>query len=215
MTILLHRAPLVLAALVSLAIGASSARAESVTVSRCTAAKVRCVMGYTHVCGVAGVLGQFKCYQNATMKTRFVDQVCVNRTFDKITECFQNAERRYNDCLTLNDVVAVHERIEAFVLDAVEDVTPGFPYPITNRCASGKQQTIAEATAAKLGCYEDAFRRAPGTVDPACYVRPESQYAYQFAKLEGNGGCLTSGDDAVLQQKIDTFVAEMIDALDP
>ena len=215
MTILLHRAQWVLVALVAVAIGASTVRAEDVTVSRCAAAKVRCVMGYTHVCGVAGVLGQFKCYQNATLRLRLADPVCVNRTFDKITECFRDAERRYGDCLTTNDVVAIHSQIETFVLDAVEDVTPGFPYPILNRCAAGKQQTIAEAAAAKLGCYEDAFRREPGIVEASCYARPEAQYAYQFARLEANGGCLTTGDDAALEAKIDAFVADMIAALDP
>ena len=54
---------------------ASSAGAQTVTVIRCQAAKVRCVMGYTHVCGVQGVLGLFKCYQNATIRGRFADQV--------------------------------------------------------------------------------------------------------------------------------------------
>jgi len=214
MTILQNRAGVMLVALLAVAAVGSTAHAESVTVNRCAAAKVRCVMGYTHVCGVAGVLGQFKCHQNATIKSRFVDQVCVNRTFDKITECFRDAERKFNDCLTLNDVVAVQDKIEAFVTDAVQLVTPGFPYPIANRCAARKQQTVAEATAAKLSCYEDAFRREPGTVDPACYAKPETHYAYQFAKLEGNGGCLTSGDNAALEAKLDAFVADMIVTLD-
>jgi hypothetical protein len=215
MTILPNRTGVLAVAMLALIAVAAPVRAESVTVSRCAAAKVRCVMGYTHVCGVAGVLGQFKCYQNATIRSRFVDQVCVNRTFDKITDCFRDAERRYDDCLTVNDVVAVQDKIEAFVTDAVQLMTPGFPYPQTNRCAAGKQQTVAEATAAKLGCYEDAFRRDPGLVDPACYDKPEAQYDYQFAKLEGNGGCLTSGDNDALELKLDTFVGEMIDMLDP
>lgn len=215
MTILPNRAGWMLVALFAIGGVGSPAGAETVTVSRCAAAKVRCVMGYTHVCGVAGVLGQFKCYQNATIRSRFVDQVCVNRTFDKITDCFRDAERRFDDCLTTSDVVAVQEKIVAFVTEAVQLVTPGFPYPIANRCAAGKQQTVAEATAAKLGCYEDAFRRDPGTVDPSCYARPETHYAYQFAKLEGNGGCLTSGDNDALEAKLDAFVADMIVALDP
>jgi hypothetical protein len=215
MQILPNRARWALAVLAVVAVGASPAQAEDVTVSRCTAAKVRCVMGYTHVCGVQGVLGQLKCYQSATLKGRFVDLACINRTFDKITDCFRDAERRYGDCLTTNDVVAIHDRIETFVVDSVARVTPGFPYPIVSRCSAGKQQTIAEATVAKLECYEDAFRREPGTVEPACYARPEAQYAYQFAKLEANGGCLTEGDATVLEENLDAFVAQIIDALDP
>lgn len=192
----------------------SQASAQTVTVNRCAAAKVRCVMGYTHVCGVAGVLGLFKCHQKATTKSRFVDQVCINRTLDEITDCFRDAERR-NICLTTGDVVAVQSKIEAFVFDAVEDVTPGFPYPITNLCAAGKQKSIAEATAAKLECFDEAFRRDPGIVDPVCFEKPETQLAYSWAKLEGNGGCLTEGDDAAIEAKINAFVADIIVAIDP
>jgi hypothetical protein len=202
------------AALAAVAV-ASSAEAQTVTVSRCAAAKVRCVMGYTHVCGVAGVLGLFKCHQRATIRQRFVDQVCVNRTTDKITDCFRDAERNWDDCLTTGDVVTIQDKIEAFVTDAVEDMTPGFPYPISNTCVAGKEQSVAEASADKLGCFEDAFRRAPGVVDPTCFDKPEAKYAYAWSKLEGNGGCLTEGDDGMLQDKLDAFVADIIAALDP
>jgi hypothetical protein len=204
---------LALAALAAFVAVASPAAAQTVTANRCAAAKVRCVMGYTHVCGVQGVLGLFKCHQTATTKQRFVDQVCVNRTFDKITDCFRDAERR-GDCLTSGDVGAVQDQIAAFVLDAVDDVTPGFPYPIANTCAAGKQKTIAEATSEKLECFEDAFRRS-GVVEDHCFAKPEAQYEYAWAKLEGNGGCLTQGDDAALADKIDAFIAQMISSLDP
>jgi hypothetical protein len=194
---------------------ASVAEAQTVTVSRCAAAKVRCIMGYTHVCGVAGVLGVFKCHQNATIRQRFLNQVCVNRTTDKITDCFQDAERNYGDCLTVGDVVTIQDKIEAFVTDAVQDMDPGFPYPISNTCVAGKEKAVAEATADKLACFEDAFRRTPGTVDPNCFNKPEARYTYIWDKLEANGGCLTQDDDGPLQDKLDAFVADVISALDP
>ncbi len=194
---------------------ASAAEAQTVTVSRCAAAKVRCIMGYTHVCGVAGVLGVFKCHQNATIRQHFLDQVCVNRTTDKITDCFRDAERNNNDCLTIGDVVTIQDKIEAFVTDAVEEMDPSFPYPISNTCVAGKEKAVAEATADKLGCFEDAFRRSPGTIDPNCFDKPEAKYAYIWDKLEGNGGCLTQDDDGPLQDKLDAFVADVIAALDP
>lgn len=194
---------------------ASSAGAQTVTVNRCAAAKVRCVMGYTHVCGVAGVLGLFKCHQNATIRQRFLDQVCVNRTTDKITDCFRDAERNNNDCLTTGDVVAIQSKIVAFVTDAVFDINPEFPYPISNTCVAGKEKAVAEETADKLGCFEDAFRRFPGVIAPDCFDKPEAKYSYAWDKLEGNGGCLTEGDDDALEVKVDAFVADIILALDP
>lgn len=193
---------------------AGGVQAQSVTVNRCAAAKVRCVIGYTHVCGVQGVLGLFKCHQNATIRGRFADQVCVNRTVDKITECFRDAERR-GACRTSDDVVAIQGKIEAFVLDAMQDITPGFPYPIVNNCAAGKQKALAEMTAEKLECFEDAMRRDPGIVAPSCFTRPAGQYAYVWDRIEGNGGCLTLDDDAALAEKADSFIADIVTALDP
>ena len=96
-----------------------------------------------------------------------------------------------------------------------EDVTPGFPYPITNTCAAGKQKAVAEATFAKLECFEEAFRREPGIVADDCFARPETQFAYTWAKLESNGGCLTTGDAEMLDAKINTFVADIVTSLDP
>jgi len=204
---------LLLAVSMVVAVG-SLAEAQTVTVNRCAAAKVRCVIGYTHVCGVQGVLGGFKCHQNATLRGRFVDQVCVNRTVDKLTECFRDAERR-GDCLTTDDVVAVQDKIAAFVLDAVRDVTPGYPYPFVNNCAAGKQKAIAELTADQLECFEDAMRRDPGVVAENCFARPASQYAYIWDRLEGNGGCLTMDDDAAIAEKVGAFIAEIVTMLDP
>ncbi len=203
-----------LLALATILLVASSAGAQTVTVNRCAAAKVRCVMGYTHVCGVQGVLGLFKCYQNATVRGRFADQVCVNRVVDKITDCFHDAERR-GPCLTTDDVLPVQAKIEAFVVDAVENLTPGFPYPLVNTCTAGKEKALAEMTSDKLECFEDAFRRDPGVVEPVCFEKPEAQYAYAWAKLEGNGGCLTEGDDVELAEKADAFIADVISSLDP
>ncbi|MCC6763128.1 MAG: hypothetical protein IT293_00560 [Deltaproteobacteria bacterium] len=203
----------VLALATGLLVGAS-AEAQSVTVNRCAAAKVRCVMGYTHVCGVQGVLGLFKCHQNATLRGRFVDQVCVNRTVDKITECFRDAERR-GVCLTSDDVIAIQGKVEAFVLEAVQDVTPDFPYPLVNACAASKQKVVAEMASDKLECFEDAMRRDPGEVAPGCLTRPEGQYAYLWDRIEGNGGCLTLGDGAALLEKTDAFVADVVTTLDP
>jgi len=191
----------------------SSAEAQTVTVDRCAGAKMRCAMGYTHICGVAGVEGQLKCYQTATLRGRFVDPVCINRTTDEILECFRAAERR-NVCRTLGDVFQVNAKIEAFVLDVIRDVTPGFPFPTVNKCAAGKQKELAEATSAKMGCFEEAFRRDPGLVSSACLALAQAQFEYAWTRLALNSGCST-GDVPALTAKMDAFVADMVVTLDP
>jgi hypothetical protein len=206
-----------LMALAAVVVVASPAAAQTVTVNRCAAAKVRCVMGYGHICGVQGVRGLFRCYEHATTRGRFVDQVCVQRTEDKLAECWRDAdaERRYGPCLTLGDLLAVQTKIEDFVLGVVEDVTPGFPYPIANDCAAGKQRAVAEATFDKLECFREAFHDEPGIVDAACLSRTEAHYASAWAKLESSSGCLTMGDAAAIEAKIDSFVADIVTSLDP
>ncbi len=191
----------------------SSAEAQTVTVDRCAGAKMRCVMGYTHICGVSGVEGQLKCHQTATLRGRFVDPACLTRTVDEIHECFETAERR-NVCRTNGDVNTVQAKIEAFVLDVVRDVTPGFPYPQINKCAAGKQKELADATSAKLGCFEEAFRREPGVVAPGCLAQAQAQFEYAWIRLALNGGC-SLGDEIALTAKMDAFVAEMAVQLDP
>lgn len=191
----------------------SSAEAQTVTVDRCAGAKMRCAMGYTHICCVAGVEGQLKCYQTATLRGRFVDPVCINRTTDEILECFRAAERR-NVCRTLGDVFDVNDKITAFVLDVIDDVTPGFPYPTINKCAAGKQKELADATSAKMGCFEEAFRREPGLVSSACLALAQAQFEYAWTRLALNSGCST-GDVPALTAKMDAFVADMVVTLDP
>ncbi len=191
----------------------SSAQAQTVTVDRCAGAKMRCAMGYTHICGVAGVEGQLKCYQTATLRGRFVDPVCINRTTDEILECFRAAERR-NVCRTLGDVFDVNDKITAFVLEVVRDVTPGFPFPVINKCAAGQQKELADATSAKMGCFEEAFRREPGLVSSACLALAQAQFEYAWTRLTLNSGCPT-GDVPALTAKMDAFVADMVVTLDP
>ena len=207
----------VLLALAAVVVVASPAAAQTVTVNRCAAAKVRCVMGYGHICGVQGVRGLFRCYEYATLRARFVDQVCVQRTEDKLAECWRHAdaEDRYGPCLTLGDLLAMQTKIEEFVVGVVEDVTPGFPYPIANECAAGKQRAVAEATFEKLECFMYAFNRDLGIVDAACLSRPEGHFASAWAKLESSSGCLTVGDAAAIEAKIDSFVADIVASLDP
>jgi hypothetical protein len=191
----------------------SSAEAQTVSVDRCAGAKMRCVMGYTHICGVVGVEGQLKCYQTATLRGRFVDQVCITRTVDKIHECFRAAESR-NVCRTAGDANQIQAKIEPFVLDVIRDVTPGFPYPSINTCAAGKQKALADATSAKLGCFEEAFRGDPGLVAPGCLAQAQAQYEYAWLRLALNRGCST-GDEIALTAKMDAFVADMVVTLDP
>ena len=192
---------------------ASTAGAQTVTVNACAAGKTRCIMGRTHVCGVVGVKGILACHERADSRSRPVDPECLNRTTSELNECFDGLERK-GGCLTTGDVGAIQDRIEAFVLEVVQQVDPSHPALVTNRCSVGKMKAIGDATAARLECFMDAFR-GDATIDPSCFERPLARFAYVWSKLEANGGCPTVGDIGVLDGKIDEFVAAIVTELDP
>ncbi len=198
---------------VLLAVGLE-AQAQTVTPNRCAGAKTRCVMGKTHVCGVAGVRGVLKCFQRADILASPVDPECLSLTVSEIRECFRDAERRIGGCLTVGDAASVQAKIDAFARDVVRDLDPN-PKPNSNRCTVGKMKAVAEATAAKLSCFDEAFKRASGRVEPSCLAEPSSHLAYIWSRVEDNGGCLTTADLAALEDKIDVFVADMVVTLDP
>ena len=201
------------AALAALLAFGSSAGAQTVTASRCAAAKARCVMGKTHRCGVVGVRGQLKCHQNADIRSSPVDPECLKLAVDELRECFWYAEQR-GDCLTTSDPAPHQAAIDAFVADVVGDLNPGYPTLITNRCLVGKLEAVGEGVFDKLDCFKEAFRLG-GPVDQLCLLEAEGRFAYKFTKLENNGDCLTTGDMAALMDKIDAFVATTVAALDP
>jgi hypothetical protein len=191
----------------------AEATAQTVTVNRCAGAKTRCVMGKTHVCGVAGVRGMLKCYQTAESRSSPVDPECVLLAVNEIRDCFLAAERRLGGCLTVGDADAIQAKIHAFTLDIVQTVDPTHPRPNSNRCAEKKMGAVAEATADKLGCFDEAFK-TNGVVSSACLAAPFDHLRYLLGRIETNGGCFSVGERPVLEDKIDAFVADIVVDLD-
>jgi hypothetical protein len=192
----------------------SEAMAQTVTVNRCAGAKTRCVMGKTHVCGVAGVRGMLKCYQTAESRSSPVDPECILLAVNEIRECFLVAERRLGGCLTIGDADAIQAKIQAFTLDVVQTVDPTHPRPNSSRCAEKKMGAVAEATADTLGCFEEAFK-TNGVVSRACLAVPFGHLEYLWGRIESNGGCPSLGDVQLLEDKIDSFVADIVVDIDP
>jgi hypothetical protein len=194
-------------------VGAGSAAAQMVAVNKCAAAKTRCIMGRTHVCGVVGVKGMLVCHQRADSRSRPVDPECLNRAVSELNDCFMGLDRK-EGCLTTGDAASIQARIEDFTLDVVQQLDPNHPALVTNKCSVGKMKAVGDATAARLECFMDAFR-GDAIIDPSCIEKPLAHFAAIWSKLEDNGGCLTVGDIALLDAKIDDFVAQIIADLDP
>lgn len=200
--------------LIGMLMGSGTVGAQMmVAVNKCAAAKTRCIMGRTHVCGVVGVKGMLVCHQRADSRSRPVDPECLNRAVSELNDCFIGLDRK-EGCLTTGDAGAIQARIEAFTIEVVKQLDPNHPALTTNKCSVGKMKAVGDATAARLECFMDAFR-GDANIDPSCFERPLARFAAIWSKIEDNGGCLTVDDIGVLDTKIDDFVAEIIAELDP
>jgi len=90
-----------------------------------------------------------------------------------------------------------------------------------NPCSSKKKLCVAKKEAALLKCHTTA-EKTGATVDAACLQKAHEKFDGGatpsqgcFAKLEAKGGCLTTGDTAALEGKVDAFVSDVVQGLDP
>lgn len=95
-----------------------------------------------------------------------------------------------------------------------------------NACAAAKKLCVSKKTAALLKCHSKA-EKPPAGLDPvkfaACIQKAKDKFDGGanpakgcFAKLEAKYGigCLTSGDTAALEAKVDAYVDDVVCALD-
>jgi hypothetical protein len=77
-----------------------------------------------------------------------------------------------------------------------------------NKCLAGKIKAAVKKVACKGGLT--AKQAAKGTApDPDKVAKCESAFSKQFAKLEGKGGCTTTGDAATIEAKVDAFLLDL------
>src|SRR5262245_1707970 len=154
-----------LLALVSIsALIADATASGSPPISRCAAGKKKCLGKY-----VATVLG---CHARAVQKGAEVDGACAAKATAKITGggkgCFDKLEAKVpNDCLTLGDADDRLTEASAFVLDVVDDLSPGYPAPTTSVCSSKRMKCVGKKVAWWMKC--SVKENKDGTVDVPCF----------------------------------------------
>src|SRR5207249_9626062 len=91
----------------------------------------------------------------------------------------------------------------AVVVACAGDGIGGSPSPETtaHRCAAAKIKAAGKKAHAKAICYAAAVA-AGEPVNQSCLDKAEAQFAAAYAKAEEkaskSGGCVTTGDDAVI-----------------
>ncbi len=101
--------------------------------------------------------------------------------------------------------------------------------PLTlNKCSAGKKKCVGAKAAALLKCHVKSETKGIPPDDKDCITKARAKYDGGadpskgcFAKLEGKypvgsaTPCLTFGDSAALEAKVDAFVASAVSAVDP
>ena len=116
------------------------------------------------------------------------------------------------DFATIGDADAMQAKIMTFVDDVVQQLHPAYPALVTDRCLVKKLHTVGDATAAKLGCFDEAFKLTP---IPNCLALPQNTLTYTWNKLEDTLYCSMVEDSTNLEAMTDDFVADIIASLDP
>jgi hypothetical protein len=83
-----------------------------------------------------------------------------------------------------------------------------------NKCASSKMKAAAKKATCLLGL--ESKEASSGTAPaPAKVQKCRDKLSSSFSKLEGKGGCVTTGDAQDIEDKVDAFVADVDDELAP
>lgn len=82
-------------------------------------------------------------------------------------------------------------------------------------CKDAKAKASGKKASALLKAYGKNVKKADGTRLAASISKAESKFTKSFAKAEGKGGCLTSGDVTPMEITVDCFVLDAVRDLTP
>jgi len=79
------------------------------------------------------------------------------------------------------------------------------------KCAAAELKAAGKKADAKLRCHETALTQGK-TVTSACLAGANVRFAVGFAKVEARG-CATADDLAEIEDRVDRFVAGLLDTV--
>ena len=153
---------------------------------------------------------KLNCIEDATREGVAVDPACLQQAEDRYLADFADAEMKALDhCLTLDDAGAVESLVDAFVsdVDAGLVVAAG-----PDACAAQKLQAAREKAEGKLTCYA-ATVKGGKPADQDCLRFKDQKFSKKFSGAETRYTCNTTGDEAAVEDQVDAFVGQIVDAL--
>jgi hypothetical protein len=164
------------------------------------------------------VAAQTGCFAKAAGKSLAVDGACLAKGVAKITGagkgCYDKNESKVgNDCTNTGHAAAELATADAFILDIVTDVDPGYPIVVTNKCAVAREKCAGKRAAGMTGCAAKANKDGVG--DAACAPKIVDKYSGAKgcdvgALAKYTTSCLGAPTTASLAAKGDTWVAAVV-----
>lgn len=177
-----------------------------------------------HGCVAKKAACKLKCHEKAEKKGLALDPICIQKCEDKFDGgvdpakgCFAKLEAK-NDgpCLTTSDTAPLEAKVDAFVVDVIQEVDPFYPAVVMNSCSAGKKKCVSKKMKALLKCHEKAVKKGLA-LDTNCITKAKNKFDGGadpakgcFEKLESAGGCSTLDDTAALEAKVDAFVDDVV-----
>ncbi len=152
-----------------------------------------------------------KCFAKAVKDG--VDPDCFFKAEIKFVTAFDKAEEK-RDCVTVGDAGAVEGNVDAAVGAFVAALAPAMLPEESQKCAVAKIGLAAKKATAKLACQSKAVKKAL-PVDVECLTKAEERFAIAYQKLDGKGGCVTTGDAPGVEAIIDGLVDALVTMLAP
>jgi hypothetical protein len=151
--------------------------ADAAPVSKCNAAKKKCIGKY-----IAAALG---CHAKAESKGEAVSTDCLNKATAKITGggkgCFDKNDAKVpNDCAQTGNATQQLTDADDLVAAVVSAVDPDYPTPTLTKCGAARKKCVGKKAAGLMGC--EAKANKTGTPDPTCAPKI-------MAKFGGGKGC--------------------------
>lgn len=103
--------------------------------------------------------------------------------------------------------------IGAVVLLLVTSVPAGAAPSLALKCRSAKARAATKKAAALAKALAKNDRAPNPTRLLADVSKAQSRFTRAFGKAEGKGGCVSSGDAAAIEAKVDAFVNDLLDEL--
>ncbi len=155
----------------------------------------------------AGIKAQDKlqCHQKAAKDGVTVEAACLTDAETKFSANFAKDEG-FADCiLPPGDTAAVEATVDAFVADIVSTLRP---VQTASNCAANKFAETGRETRKRLDCPADVYQFGipflPNCLDPV---------DINFVSAENGGGCLTTGDETVIEGKVQAFQDDIVDQI--